>query len=308
MRLAAYGALAALGLIWGSNFVFVKWASPYITPMQIVLLRVIFGLVPLLVFALVTRSLRWQHLRFAHHFLVMAILATAFYYVAFAKGTVLLLSSVAGMLSGAIPLFTFVTAWLFLRQEPINRRSVLGTLLGFVGVLLIARPWSNDSSQVNISGVLYMIAGSLSLGCSFVYARKFISPLGLSPLVLTTYQIGLALFILMATTDLSGITRVFSDQRASLGLVFGLGLFGTGIAYLIYYFIVDQLGAVAASGVTYIPPIVALLIGALWVGEPVRTIDVFAMLLILIGVAVLQSGRTPVASYRAADGAAVQKL
>ena len=301
MRLAAYGALAALGLIWGSNFVFVKWASPYITPMQIVLLRVIFGLVPLLVFALVTRSLRWQHLRFIHHFLVMAILATAFYYVAFAKGTVLLLSSVAGMLSGAIPLFTFVTAWLFLRQEPINRHSVLGTLLGFVGVLLIARPWSNDSSQVNTAGVLYMIAGSLSLGCSFVYARKFISPLGLSPLALTTYQIGLALLILMGTTDLSGITRVFSDQRASLGLIFGLGLFGTGIAYLMYYFIVDQLGAVAASGVTYIPPIVALLIGALWVGEPVRTTDVFAMLLILVGVAVLQSGRMPVASYRATD-------
>ena len=300
MRLA-YGALAALGLIWGSNFVFVKWASPYITPMQIVLLRVIFGLVPLLVFALVTRSLRWQHLRFIHHFLVMAILATAFYYVAFAKGTVLLLSSVAGMLSGAIPLFTFVTAWLFLRQEPINRHSVLGTLLGFVGVLLIARPWSNDSSQVNTAGVLYMIAGSLSLGCSFVYARKFISPLGLSPLALTTYQIGLALLILMGTTDLSGITRVFSDQRASLGLIFGLGLFGTGIAYLMYYFIVDQLGAVAASGVTYIPPIVALLIGALWVGEPVRTTDVFAMLLILVGVAVLQSGRMPVASYRATD-------
>ena len=300
MRLA-YGALAALGLIWGSNFVFVKWASPYITPMQIVLLRVIFGLVPLLVFALVTRSLRWQHLRFIHHFLVMAILATAFYYVAFAKGTVLLLSSVAGMLSGAIPLFTFVTAWLFLRQEPINRHSVLGTLLGFVGVLLIARPWSNDGSQVNTAGVLYMIAGSLSLGCSFVYARKFISPLGLSPLALTTYQIGLALLILMGTTDLSGITRVFSDQRASLGLIFGLGLFGTGIAYLMYYFIVDQLGAVAASGVTYIPPIVALLIGALWVGEPVRTTDVFAMLLILVGVAVLQSGRMPVASYRATD-------
>ena len=211
-----------------------KWAAASITPSQIVLLRIVFGFLPLLIFALATRSLRWRDLRHAHHFLVMALLATAVYYVAFAKGTVLLLSSVAGMLSGAIPLFTFVTAWLFLREEPLNGRSVGGTLLGFVGVLLIARPWSGDIGEVNIAGVLWMIAGSLSVGCSFVYARKFVSPLGLSPLALTTYQIGLALLVLLATTDLDGITQVFADRRAALGLVLGLGLCGTGIAYILY--------------------------------------------------------------------------
>jgi drug/metabolite transporter (DMT)-like permease len=113
---AAYTAFALLGLIWGSNFIFVKWAAASISPGQIVLLRVVFGFLPLLVFALATQSLHWEHLRYAHHFMVMALLATALYYVAFAKGTVLLLSSVAGMLSGAIPIFTFVTAWLFLRE------------------------------------------------------------------------------------------------------------------------------------------------------------------------------------------------
>lgn len=59
----------------------------------------------------------------------MSVLAMAFYYFAFAKGTALLLSSVAGMLSGAIPLFTFVTALIFLRQEPINAHSIGGTIL-----------------------------------------------------------------------------------------------------------------------------------------------------------------------------------
>ena len=173
MRRAAYGAFALLGLIWGSNFIFVKWAAASISPPQIVLLRVVFGFLPLLVFALATRSLRWRHLRHIHHFMVMALLATALYYVAFAKGTVLLLSSVAGMLSGAIPLFTFATAWLLLREEPLNARSVGGTLLGFMGVLLIAHPWSGDIGQISVAGVLWMIAGSLSVGCSFVYARKF---------------------------------------------------------------------------------------------------------------------------------------
>ena len=231
-----------------------KWAAASITPAQIVLLRVVFGFLPLLIFALATRSLHWRYLRHIHHFTVMSIMTTAFYYVAFAKGTVLLLSSVAGMLSGAIPLFTFATAWLFLREEPLNSRSIGGTMLGFLGVLLIARPWSGDLGQVSAAGVLWMVAGSLSLGCSFVYARKFISPLALSPLTLTTYQIGLGLIILLVTTDQHGIMQIFADRRATFGLALGLGLGGTGLAYVLYYFLVGRLGAVAASGVTYIRP------------------------------------------------------
>ena len=290
MQVVAYGAFALLGLIWGSNFIFVKWAAVSITPEQIVLLRIIFGFMPLFVFALATRALHWRDLHHLHHFMVMALLATAIYYLAFAKGTVLLLSSVAGMLSGAIPLFTFLTAWLFLRDEPVNVRSVCGTLLGFAGVLVIARPWSG-SGQVSILGVLWMIGGSLSVGCSFVYARKFINPLGLSPLALTTYQIGLALVLLLATVDRHGIMAVFADRRATVGLVLGLGLCGTGLAYILYYVLVAQLGAIAASGVTYVPPVVALMIGILSVGEPVGLFDVGAMVAILAGVGLLQSGR-----------------
>lgn len=166
----AYAAFALLGLVWGSNFIFVKWAIPYISPSQIVLLRVLFGFLPLLVYALATRALHRHDWRHAHHFVVMAVLATGFYYVAFAKGTALLLSSVAGMLSGAIPLFTFLAALVFLREEPINGRSIGGTMLGFLGILFIARPWSL-AGGVNLTGVFWMIAGSCSVGCSFVYAR-----------------------------------------------------------------------------------------------------------------------------------------
>ena len=136
-----------------------------------------------------------------------------------------------------------------------------------------------------------MIAGSLSVGFSFVYARKFVSPLGLSPLALTTYQMGFALLILLATTDRQGVFEVLHDTRASVGLIVGLGLCGAGLAYIAYYLIVDRLGAIAASRVTYIPPVVALFIGVALVGEPVLLIDAVATAAILAGVGILQSGR-----------------
>ena len=76
MKNAAYLAFALLGFIWGSNFIFMKWAAKEISPGQIVLLRVAFGFVPLFLYALGKRALRWEHLRYAHHFAVMSLLAS----------------------------------------------------------------------------------------------------------------------------------------------------------------------------------------------------------------------------------------
>jgi drug/metabolite transporter (DMT)-like permease len=249
----------------------------------------VFGFVPIFLYALAKRALRWEHVRHIHHFAVMALLATAIYYFAFAKGTALLPSSIAGLLSGAIPLFTFVCAWLFVSEEHINMTKAAGVALGFFGVLLIARPWTSIGG-IDLVGVVYMLAGSMTVGCSFVYARKFITPLNLPAAALTTYQIGLAMIFLFVVTSLDGIGAVFSDTRAWTGLILGLGLCGTGLAYVIYYYIVDNLGAVAAAGVTYIPPVVALVIGVVLVGDAINPLGYVAILLILSGVAVLQFG------------------
>jgi drug/metabolite transporter (DMT)-like permease len=280
-------ASAALGLVWGCNFLFVKWAAVLITPAQITLLRVAFGFAPVLAYALAKGALRREHLRHAHHFVVMALLATAVYYDAFARGTARLPSSVAGMLSGAIPLFTFLCAWAALKEERITAGKGAGIAMGLLGVLLIARPWS-ATGGVDPQGVLCMVLGSLSVGASFVYARRFLTPLKLPAVALTTYQIGLGLLFLLAVTPLEGVGRLFDDTRAWTGLVFGLGLLGTGMAYIAYYFIVERLGAIAASSVTYIPPVVALLIGVLFVGESIPATGYAAIALILAGVGVLQ--------------------
>jgi drug/metabolite transporter (DMT)-like permease len=282
-------AFTALGLVWGSNFVFMKWAAVLISPIQVVFLRVLFGFLPILVFALYRRALRISDLRHWPHFVVMSLLATAFYYYAFAKGAHLLPSSVAGMLSGAIPLFTFVMTALFLKQEPVTARKVAGIVVAFLGVVLIAAPWGGAAGQLSLPGVLYMILGSLSLGSSFVYARRFVSKLDISPLSLSTYQVGFALCILAVVTPFAGLSNIGHNAVALIGLVFGLGLTGTGIAYVLYYYIVQRMGAVQASTVTYLPPIVALLIGCLLVGEPLRPMNLLAMTAILGGVYAIQA-------------------
>ena len=283
-------AFVFLGVIWGSNFIFMKWAAETVSALQIVLLRVLFGFLPVALYALFTRSLKRWHAKLFGHFFVMSLLATVVYYYCFAKGATLLLSGVAGAVSGAIPLFAFVSSALMLSEEKVSPRKIAGILIGFAGVVVIANPFGSELTPESIAGVIYMATGSLSLGLSFVYAKKYLTGHEISPAALTTYQLGLALLILLLVTDFSGLSKIQSDPRALTGLVAGLGLLGTGIAYIAYYFIVGKLGAVMASLVTYIPPIVALLIGALLVGEAIAPSAYLATLLILSGVWLLSSG------------------
>ena len=300
MRNPATAAFVSLGLIWGSNFIFMKWASETITAGQVAFLRVLFGFLPIVVYAAVRRVLARRHLRYVHHFFVMSVLATSVYYFAYAAGTALLPSGIAGALSGAIPLFSFVAAALFLRSERVTPTRLLGVLIGFGGVLLIARPWVTDG-DIDMTGVVYMLLGSASVGLSFVYAKRFLVGLDIPGAALTTYQIGLGLLTLAVVTDYDGITAIGGDPRALLAMVLGLGLLGTGVAYILYYFIVDRLGAITASSATYIPPVVALAIGWLLVGEPLDVLDAAAVLLILVGVMVLRLGGRPAAPETVPD-------
>ncbi|PLW76350.1 DMT family transporter [Cohaesibacter celericrescens] len=284
-------AFCSLGIIWGSNFIFMKWAADYLTPTQIVFWRVLFGFVPIALYAVATGALKWVHIRLAKHFFVMSLLATSVYFFGFAKGTSLLLSGVAGALSGAIPLFAFIAAIAFLPEENRSVRKSFGVMIGFAGVLIIANPFGSDLAATNLEGVAYMALGALSVGSSFVYARKYLSAHKIAPVALATYQLGFGLVTLALLTDFTVPDAFWSDQRAAVGLVIGLGLLGTGCAYIIYYFIVGTLGAVAASAVTYIPPVVALLIGVFLVGEPIQLSSYFATALIFVGVFLLKGSK-----------------
>lgn len=281
-------AFAFLGIIWGTNFIFMRQASEWISPVQIVFLRVLCGFVPIAVMAWMQKAVRREHLKYTGHFLVMALLATVIYYWAFASGTSLLLSGVSGVLSGAIPLFSFIVAAIFLRQEKITVMRLCGLMLGFAGVILIAKPWQVSGESISLAGVGYMILGSLSVGISFMYAKKFLADKQIAPLALTTYQIGLALVILACITPFTGITAIAQDSTASLGLIIGLGLLGTGVAYLTYYYLILNLGAVVASSVTYIPPVVALIVGFLAANEQLGVTEILSMVLIMSGVFLLQ--------------------
>jgi len=277
-------AFLTLGFVWGSNFIYMKWAVELITPLQTVFMRVLFGFLPIFMYAYYKNTLSFSHLKYSLHFFIMSLLGTTIYYYFFVKATSLLPSGITGALSGSIPLFTFVLGLIFIKEEKLNRYRVLGVIIGFIGVILISNPFDAYLFNTSLQGVISISTGSLVLGTSFIYAKKFISPLKLNFSALATYQLGFALLSLFFVTDFDDISNVFASTHVFLGLVIGLGLLGTGLAFIIYYYIVETLGAVNASSVTYIPPIVALFIGYVFVGESISLVDCFGTFCIFTGV------------------------
>ena len=283
-------AFVLLGLFWGSNFIYMKWASSLISPMQIAFLRVLFGFLPLALVAWRKKAINLGQIRHLHHFIVMGFVATAFYYFAITKGTALLPSGIAAVLGNAATLFTAIFSIFFLRTEKLNGLMAIGVLLGFLGIALIARPWEGADGSIALSGVCWLVTSSLVLGLSYVYVRVFLSPLALPPLTLATWQMGLAVVVLAVVTDFGGVTNILDNPLAAAGIVVGGGILGTGVSFFLYYYLLEEFGAVASSGATYMAPAVALLIG--WaVGEKFGPLEFAALLLIILSVLILHVGR-----------------
>lgn len=281
-------AFLILGIIWGSNFIYMQMAVELVSPSQVVLIRVVSGFVPVLIYAFLIKAFDKVHFRYLWHFLVMSLLATVIYYYGFVKATQYLPSGIAGAVSAAIPLFSLLFALAFLPEEKLTKWKSTGIALGFGGVILIADPFADGEAFINnTQGVMWIMAGALCVGASFVYAKKYLMPLQIPAAALTSYQLGLGSLILMLLTDFDGMTNIQTDGHVFLGAILGLGVFGTGIAYILYYFIIQKLGAVRAASATYLPPIVAMIIGSEIVGEAIHYMDYLGALTILLGVGFL---------------------
>jgi drug/metabolite transporter (DMT)-like permease len=274
--------LALLALLWGSSFLFIKVALDGLSPIQIVLARMTAGAVVLLAIVAARHDqlpripTTWAHIA------VAAVIANLIPYFLFGWGEQRVDSSVAGTLNATTPLFTLAIAFATRTEPTITRERVVGFLLGFFGAVLIVAPWNSTGSSAE--GALACLAAALSYGISYVYMRRYLTNRGTTPIALAAAQISVGALMLIITAP------VLADQAVDLQLdvvasVLALGALGTGLAYLLNYQLIHDEGATTASTVTYLLPIVAVILGAIVLGEPI-TWNLFAgTAIVLTGVA-----------------------
>ena len=214
---------------------------------------------------------------------VAALFANAIPYLLFAVAEQSVDSSTAGIINATTPLWTVLLALAVRHHRSVTGWQGAGLIVGFGGALLIFSPW-RSATGVASAGGLECLAASISYAISFIYMDKFLARRGMSPITLSACQLLVAAGLLAVALPAAGAGAPHAGPASLAGLVI-LGVLGTGVAYVLNYQIIASEGATIAATVTYLLPVVAIVLGVLVLGETVTAAALAGIALVLAGVA-----------------------
>jgi drug/metabolite transporter (DMT)-like permease len=266
MRLKEWGAFALLGLIWGSSFLWIKIAVAETGPLLLVTFRLLFGLAGLLgVMAL--RKQAWpRDRRVLLAFLFMGFFNTALPFTLITWGETLIDSGLASILNGTVPLFTIVIAHFWLQDEKITVPRLAGLAVGFLGiVVLVSRDLGPDALRGNVWGQLAVIAAAISYATAITFSRRHLR--GQPPVLQSTMVLLFAGGMMALATPVVERPLNLPDSGLAWFAIAWLGLLGSCAAYLLFFYLINAWGPTRASLVTYVFPVIGLLLGIIFLNE-----------------------------------------
>jgi drug/metabolite transporter (DMT)-like permease len=274
-----YAMLLGLAGLWGASFLFIKLAVGEMSPVFLVFGRCLAAAVglgiaiPLMRIPVASLRRHWKA------GLVIAVFNAALPYSLIAFGEKSIDSSLAGILNGTAPLWTALLAPFWAEADGLRRRQYGGLALGFLGVVVLARPSGGIFSSSSL-GVLAVVAATLSYAFATHFSRRFFQQT--PPLVPAFLQCALAALILLPLAVATAPTSPLS--LTAVAVVLWLGLGATGLAMVISYRLIKRVGANRTIIVTYLIPPFALVYGVSLLHESVSLATVLALALILSGV------------------------
>lgn len=278
-----------LAAIWGSSFLFIKIGIRELHPLYVTLGRVATGALTLLLVLAVLRDRLPRDRRLWLHLTVVAAFGVALPFTLFGYGEQRIPSMLAGIWNATTPLVVLPLAVLVFRTERLTTRRAVGLGLGFAGVLVVLGVWQGIGGAT-FTGQLMCFGAAACYGMAIPYQKRFVAGRAESGLALSAAQ------LLIATVQLAVVAPLVAGAPPEpsalswdvLGSVLALGALGTGLAFVINMHNIRLIGASAASTVTYLIPVFAVLIGALALDETPTWHQPVGALVVLLGVAVSQ--------------------
>jgi drug/metabolite transporter (DMT)-like permease len=286
MKAKEWGIFGLLGLIWGSSFLWIKIAVAEVGPFVLVSFRLLFGLIGLLAIMFFTKRSFARDRSTWLRFLVMAIINTAIPFVLISWGEKTIDSGLASILNGTVPLFTIVIAHFWLHDEKISFGRMLGLIIGFIGVIvLVSRDIGPQGLQGDILGQLAVLLAAISYATGITFSRKHLR--GQNPLIQAASTLLIADAAMWLITPIVEHPLALPQLPITWLALAWLGLLGTCIAYLLWFTLINAWGATRASLVTYVFPVIGLILGIvflheepdwrLWVGSALVIVSVLAV-------------------------------
>ena len=276
----------ALGLVWGCSFIFIKQGLEFLTPVGVAFGRCALGAMTLLLIVkirgvkLPTERKTWIALW------VVSLLLNVFPGILFAFAEQRVTSILAGIINAGTPLTTLIFLLLFFRTEKIAKHQILGLLIGGLGVLTVLGIWKGIGSS-SLSGTIALLGAITCYGLSFPIIRKHLTPLKLRAEALAAGQVTAGAITLLPFYLINGIAKDEYRTGPILSMI-TLGVFGSGLAYIWNFQIVERAGSSIASTVTYLTPVVAVFVGWIFLGEHITWHEPIGGAIVLLGAATSQ--------------------
>ena len=271
--------LVALSALWGASFLFMRIAAPEFGPIVLVEVRVFIAALFLLPIFLLRADVseltsNWKKLA------ILSVMNSAAPFFLLTFATLSITGGFAGILNATAPIWAAMIAWVWL-SDRLNLSRIVGLLIGFAGVLLLV--WNKvslnfDGTTVAIlagtlAAVLYAIGGN--------YTKKNMS--GMNPLAIATGSMIAAAVILLPIAVYLWPSAMPS-LRSWIAVII-MGVASTGVAYILYFRLIRNVGPAKAITVTYLIPAFAMLWGFIFIDEKVTPIMIVGCSIILVGTA-----------------------
>ena len=298
----AYIAFTALALIWGVSFLLIKLAVRDMSPEVLLLFRSASGFLALaVILRVIGRPLFGQGWRSRlGSFAIMAVTNAVIPWIAIAWGEEHISSGLASILNSTTTLWTAVLIYWVVPNERPSAINYVGVVIGFAGVVVLVYPdIAAHGITGSVLGALAVVLASLSYSVNALYQRRKMRDVSVFEISLGQ----LAASVLFAIPIAAPTLLQLHVDWVSLGAVIALGAAGTGVAYLLYYYVMNSLGAVRAAGVTFLVPVTAVFWGVVLLHETLSLTVVVGMVVILASIVLTNLRRTPrreVAESRAA--------
>ncbi|MFC8082643.1 DMT family transporter [Streptomyces sp. NPDC057340] len=292
-----------LSLVWGFSFLFMKVGTEGFAPFQVTLGRLAFGTAVVAAAMAVKRERLPRGVRTWTHLAVAGFLLNALPFSLFAFSELTIPSSLAGICNATSPLWGMALSLVALSEDRPTRRRVAGLGIGFLGVLTVLGVWQGFHG-LDVTGTALALLASFSYPVGWIYVRRTLAGSSHSHLSLTGAQLGLA------TLQLAVVTPLFTSMPTGFPVlpvlaVAALGVLGTGLAFLIQYDLVAEIGPTTAQMVTYFTPVIATAAGVALLGESLSWSTPVGAAVVLAGAALTQSrprsdrgGRAPAPAPR----------
>ncbi|MGV9789262.1 DMT family transporter [Streptomyces sp. NPDC003435] len=283
-----------LSLIWGFSFLLIKVGTGAYAPFQVTLGRLFFGTLVLAVAMAVKREGLPRGARTWAHLAVAAFFLNALPFSLFAFAELTIPSTLAGICNATSPLWGMAFSVIALSEDRPTRVRVAGLGVGFLGVLTVLGAWQGFHG-LDARGTALALLASLSYPVGWIYVRRTLAGTGNSNLSMTGAQ------LLLATVQLAAVTPLFTSVPARFPVgpllaVAALGALGTGVAMLVQYGLVAEVGPTTAQMVTYFVPVIATVAGVTILGESLRWTTPVGAVIVIVGAALTQVRRRAAAA------------